>query len=265
LLIDLLGGGTLVGEHWPVPFVLVVLGGALGLVAWVRLKEREDLRGRRAAKVHVIVIVIKAVLVVLTPVFPVLLILLMYLSGADFTMGRPLMRSGRAVRIRPRRRREHRGLRWSLRQRAIARHWLWAASCEHASVTAFEELREQLVRLDAPASLLERLRRAANDEASHTEICLALARRAGAGAWRPGAAPEPVVAEVRMEELAVRQLLEGCMGEGYAAEVLAAGAKVAEPEVARRLRALAERRKGCRRVPKSVGCIAVFGGVCDGG
>ena len=107
-------------------------------------------------------------------------------------------------------------------------------------MTAFAELELDLARLGAPRPLLQRIAMAQREEQRHARICLALARYVGGERWRPGRLPEPEVAPDSIETLAVRQLEEGCLGEGFSAAVLAFGADRASPGVARRLRVLAE-------------------------
>lgn len=235
---DAFDGGDLMGDGLLAPAALLAVGAVLGIVAFKRVSVRDDLRGRRAAKAHLYAIGATALLVLAAPALPIVFIALYFLLGGSYTKGRPLVRRGRAVPIRPRQRRA--APRSSLYRRAIARHWLRAASYEHASVTAFEELRLQLEAFGGPRPLLARLDEAAEEERVHTDICLDLAQRYGAGAWSPGALPAPTPPDQSLAVLAVRQLDEGCMGEGYAAAVLAAGADGADPDVSERLRILAE-------------------------
>ncbi|MEZ4316331.1 MAG: hypothetical protein R3F61_02455 [Myxococcota bacterium] len=94
--------------------------------------------------------------------------------------------------------------------------WRARAHDEARSVDAFEAIARDLERLGAPRSLVERAEDAARDEARHADIA---ARRAG-GAVLPGRLPLP--APLDRHTFVERTILEGCLGEALAAEVLAA-------------------------------------------
>jgi hypothetical protein len=94
-----------------------------------------------------------------------------------------------------------------------------AAYLEAASVIAFEHLARDLASHEAPFALLERALRAAEDERRHTRMVHALA----GGRW-----PEPNATEWRPRELvdiAIENVVEGCVGETWGALVALAQAR----------------------------------------
>jgi rubrerythrin len=96
---------------------------------------------------------------------------------------------------------------------------------EAASVDAFLRLADELRALGAPADLLDGCRTAAEDEVRHASSMGALATRFG------GALQEPCVAPPRprtAEELAVENMIEGCVRETYGALVAAYQAERSE-------------------------------------
>ncbi len=88
-----------------------------------------------------------------------------------------------------------------------------SAHMEAASVTAFVQLRRQLERWGAPASLVERCAAAARDEVHHARLLTALAEARGA------AVPRPKHARTGegLLEVALHNATEGCVGEAWAA------------------------------------------------
>lgn len=114
--------------------------------------------------------------------------------------------------------------------RALAIRWLAMARAEHASIAAFAQLSLQLAALGAPARLLAATHRAALDEIDHAERCFAIARALDAAPHDAGpivalaAGPSPAV---DLAGLAVESLVDGCVGEGVAAELAARGAATA--------------------------------------
>jgi hypothetical protein len=85
---------------------------------------------------------------------------------------------------------------------------------EAASVTAFELLGKELRAHGAPAALLRATARAAADEARHTAMAAALARRFGAEPVTPTLtrhAPRALV------EVAIENAEEGCINESFGA------------------------------------------------
>ncbi|MEM6293834.1 MAG: ferritin-like domain-containing protein [Myxococcota bacterium] len=161
----------------------------------------------------------------------------------DLTQGRPFRRRGRTRfgRIRL-------GRRSHARPRSAVGAALWAkfALEEAASVPAFERLAAHLEQLGAPATLVARVHRARADEARHTRLCERTASYFG-GVWVRASKPSPdtSVAAPQLRALAAEQLLDGCVGEGYAARYATRAAEsVSEPELRRTLRTIAadERR-----------------------
>jgi hypothetical protein len=99
---------------------------------------------------------------------------------------------------------------------------------EHASITAFVELAEQLGHHGAPAALVDRCRQAAADEARHVELLV------GLGAPRPTETPAPT-REASLLAIALHNAVEGCVMETWAALLAADQAQRApEPPVATR-------------------------------
>ena len=89
-----------------------------------------------------------------------------------------------------------------------------AAYLEAAAVIAFRDLAAQIEAHGAPAALVKRLRRAAQDEVRHARVVGALARRRGAE-------PAPVVVEATglrsLLALALENAREGCVRETWGA------------------------------------------------
>lgn len=173
---------------------------------------------------------------------------LLAMSGAAH--GRPLRLGRRVFRgrvhagVEPRARDP---LPWTTR-RLLAHAWARDAALEHASVAAFEQLAGRLEAVGAPAEIVARARRAAVEEAEHTRLCLALAERYAGRTLTLAptpALPQPVVpgpcARVAvLEQLAVESLVDGTLGEGWAAAAAAAALQEAtDPEVRRALEIIA--------------------------
>ncbi|HEX8002446.1 MAG TPA: hypothetical protein VF519_07095 [Mycobacteriales bacterium] len=113
----------------------------------------------------------------------------------------------------------------------VAALWLRAARGEHASVPAFAEVALQLSAAGAPLDLVAAAHRAALDEVAHTELTYALANAAGGTAYAPGALPRlarrrvgPRRRVALLRRLALDALRDGCLNEGHAAALAAAGA-----------------------------------------
>ena len=105
--------------------------------------------------------------------------------------------------------------------------WLAAARAEHASVPAFRRLEAQLVALNAPAELVRRCRAAAADEVRHARRCFALARAYSGIDWTAGTLRIPDDEAVELSGVALESLVDGCVGEGIAADLANAGAQQA--------------------------------------
>jgi len=171
------------------------------------------------------------------------------LQGAfDLKLGRPLR-----VRGRPRQCRRRRGPGWhddanpsldKLGAWACARsgeRWLAAARAEHASVPAFRRLEQQLLAVGAPAALVGRCEAAARDEIRHARRCFALARAYSGIDWTAGSLPTPEPEPVDLTSLAIESLVDGCIGEGIAADVARAGAaRAADPVIRESLAMIAD-------------------------
>ncbi|HVH98569.1 MAG TPA: ferritin-like domain-containing protein [Enhygromyxa sp.] len=105
------------------------------------------------------------------------------------------------------------------------------AQLEAASVVAFEQLAEQLTDLDAPTSLRERCRAAAEDERNHARWLTRLAARRGSSVREPtldASAPDRLA-------IALHNAVEGCVHEAFAALVAAVVARSGESVVLRRI------------------------------
>lgn len=107
------------------------------------------------------------------------------------------------------------------------------AHMEAAAVLAFEELERELVALDAPEELLERVRRAREDEIEHAQVTARLATEHGGAPPVPRV--EPVVAgdaPRAVLRLALENAREGCLREAYGALVAAhQAARAEDPEI----------------------------------
>lgn len=129
---------------------------------------------------------------------------------------------------------------------ALAAAWLEDARTEHASVATFARLSLDLLALGAPPDLVARAHEAARDEVHHARIAYAIASVYAGASLAPApyvAAAERVDAEdarARRERVAREALLEGIVGEGACAAVLARCAKrTLEPALAEHLARLA--------------------------
>jgi hypothetical protein len=103
-----------------------------------------------------------------------------------------------------------------------ARAWIRDAEMECAAIGAFLELARELLALGAPLELVRRALDAAEDEVRHAAICSAVATRMGAGPFRPRADGDSIRPALQrrahLERLAVESFIDGCLGEGVAAE-----------------------------------------------
>lgn len=117
-----------------------------------------------------------------------------------------------------------------------ARHWLQMAAAERASVHSFLRHADELRSLGAPAALIEAATAAAEDEARHAALCIALA---GEGAL--GAMPPTPPARRGADAILTAVLVEGCINETIAALLVRRSAEATEdPGKAAVLRAIAE-------------------------
>jgi hypothetical protein len=141
--------------------------------------------------------------------------------------GRPLRRhNGRLRLAHSRRGHSHLTDRQALRlspavRKALGDHWRVQGEMEHASVIAFNDLARRLTAVGAPASLADRARHAANQEADHTQRCFDLAGRYLGQNLLPGRLHRPLrlprSRETELTRLAVEALRDGVLNEGYAA------------------------------------------------
>lgn len=112
---------------------------------------------------------------------------------------------------------------------------------EEASITAFDELAEELARAHAPSSLRRRAMQAKRDEEMHTRAMQRLARiYGGAERIRPPSFSEAPRDE-SLEALMIHNAREGCVGESYGALLaLHQSANASDPRVARVMAKIAE-------------------------
>jgi len=107
---------------------------------------------------------------------------------------------------------------------ALARLWTQSARDEHASVPAFSRLSLSLVALGAPAWLVAAAHRAALDEIEHARLAFSLASAYAGMPVGPGPLPElqraTAVTATSLVELSAESLIDGCLLEGVAAEVV---------------------------------------------
>lgn len=120
-------------------------------------------------------------------------------------------------------------------RRILGEMWLVTARMEHASIPAFGQLGLHLAALGAPSRLVEASHRAALEEVCHARACFAIVQaltgvRESAGPIAELAAPaQDPIDRVR---LAIGSLVDGCLGEGIAADVAArAAAQAQEPAI----------------------------------
>lgn len=176
--------------------------------------------------------------------------------------GRPLRASTGASPIRAPfilNRQDRAGRRTSRGQRAqgvdaatrasLFAHWAKEASSECASIPAFLALARDLRLASAPSALVDRALRAAREEASHTELCTALANEhapAPMSAWIPPTPPSTDVdRRALIERLAMEAFWDGCVAEGVAAAVARRSARDATEEAAgRALQTIARDEQG---------------------
>jgi hypothetical protein len=136
-------------------------------------------------------------------------------------------------------------------RRALAALWLGDARAEHASVPAFARVSWLLAAAGAPAGLIERAHRAALDEIAHARACFALA--AGYGGRSFTVEPMPELASLGARDgdgdarlaLAVESVLDGCLVEGFNADLATESAAACDEPVTRGvLEAIARDERG---------------------
>lgn len=94
----------------------------------------------------------------------------------------------------------------------VGRYFADNARLEQASVRAFRVLHAELLGHGAPASLVRRAKRSAQDEVRHTRVTRRLARRYGATAKASSVKSLPVRS---LESLAIENMCEGCVRETF--------------------------------------------------
>jgi hypothetical protein len=128
-----------------------------------------------------------------------------------------------------------------LLRRPLAARWLETAQMEHASIASFGQFALQLLKLGAPAELIERAHLAALDEIEHARICFALAS-AYSGESHGPAQLDAISAGFPTDLLTVvcANVDEGCVGETLAAlEAREAAKRAVDPTVKAALEAIA--------------------------
>jgi hypothetical protein len=126
-------------------------------------------------------------------------------------------------------------------RRVLGELWLLTARMEHASIAAFSQLGIHLCALGAPARLLEATHRAALDEIRHARACFAVVHaltgvRQTAGPILALATSDPQ--PIDLIRLAIGSLVDGCVGEGIAADVASRGGELAEEPAIRQVLAM---------------------------
>ena len=113
-----------------------------------------------------------------------------------------------------------------------------SAELERASVDAFANMIKELSQLRAPIALIERARHAARDEVRHAKIMEGLARVHGSA---PRAHEATVPSERSIEEIAIDNLVEGCIRETFGALIaLAQGQRASSALLRRAMRRIAK-------------------------
>jgi hypothetical protein len=99
----------------------------------------------------------------------------------------------------------------------LADFWAGCAMLEGVSIAAFAVLEADLRRHAAPATLIARARHARRDEGRHFRLMRRLAQECGA---RPIRLPRTTAVPARtLEEVAMENAIEGCVGETFSAAV----------------------------------------------
>lgn len=106
----------------------------------------------------------------------------------------------------------------------LAAEWSNDTQGEAASVPAFLQLAAELMALDAPASLVDAALDAAEDEVRHARTCARLASRWSGRRVTPVLPVAPAWRPPSLERLAIESWVDGCLGEGAAAERARVGA-----------------------------------------
>ena len=229
------GSGEIFGRldiWWPVLLAGIVIGLVAVLVAHERRHNARD--HAQSAALSVLTLSLGTAVVV---------VLMRDIVIGHWIEGRPVRRRGRLVL--PKARGE---------SASVARDtWLAAADHETAAVAAFTNLANRLRDVGAPHDLVQRCRRAADDETRHARQCARLAGASGASTttWTTTAptlkSPQPARMRSRriaLVRIALESFADGMVNEGFAAARLQRSAVSADAETARSLRRMArdERR-----------------------
>ena len=101
---------------------------------------------------------------------------------------------------------------------ALGDYFARAAHLEAASVDAFRTLRRELVLFGAPRTLVRAAAKSARDEVRHARVTARLARRHGGSPVAPRVS-RPARAKRSLEEVALENMVEGCVRETFGALV----------------------------------------------
>jgi hypothetical protein len=131
---------------------------------------------------------------------------------------------------------------------AIVGEWGERARSEWASVPAFLQLADQLLRAGAPRALVQRAWIAAEDEARHAVLTARVAVRIGGAPVHLSrvtpATRAPAQGRDALVRLAVESWVDGCLGEGRAAAIAARESAAAEVETLRDVQGAIARDEG---------------------
>ena len=116
----------------------------------------------------------------------------------------------------------------------LAAHWAGQAQLEHASIGAFARFVLELLALGAPAELVIQATQALADETAHARLCFGLASAYAGQALGPASLDvRGALADLSIQGIVERAVLEGCVGETLAAVEASAAAQEATDPVVR--------------------------------
>lgn len=121
--------------------------------------------------------------------------------------------------------------------------WLRIAQEEHASIATFARLTHELARLGAPAELVTAALGAALQELGHSRSALDVAARVARSRVTLGALPDAAPRDLILRDLVVESYVDGCLGEGLAAEVARRARHRRAPRAERRFHSLVAREE----------------------
>lgn len=132
-------------------------------------------------------------------------------------------------------------------RKALAQLWLQDARGEHASIPAFSKISLQLAALGAPPELLASAHQAAIEEIGHARLCFALAEGYSGSSYSVQPIPEMLqldLTETTVSLMTEETLYDGCLMEGFYAELASAASQLAEePAVKAALAQIAKEEK----------------------